>query len=488
MIHSTIIYFAMIIIQALLQIVLLPLQTHYLLPSQYGELATVIACTVVLSPLFNLGLQGAAARFMVDFKKDSPERHSLGSTLLYLSFCGGFLIGSIITLGFYFLSPHFELNFIPTKLLMVVLIHCIAMGSVLVGSELLRMESQPKAYAQAMTLMSLSYLIMSILFITVFHWGLNGALCAYALMPWAGLLSISLSQQKYKIGILNVKQISELLIYSTKLIPHFTFTALNTVADRLILALILGGYFTGIYTAGTTVASVMLMISSAILFSARPYIFLHFAQNSASAFLEIRDLSIFAILIIAIAGSNLALWSPEAILLLTSSAYQNAWQMTILLTLKYMLQGMSALILTAVLFNKVKVHRLLWVSISSILLLVVLASQLAPTYELWGVAVAGLIASIIELICNIHLSKKATAFQWPIKKMLGLLILFFFPACGLIVITQELNLTIWQNICIKLIYSLFTLIFLSLILYKQFIERAGLQNGDEFSASANQSP
>ena len=103
-INSTLIYFAMIVLQALLQIILLPLQTHFLSPSQYGVLATVIACAIILKPIFNCGLHGAAQRFSVDYKTDSPERNRFWSTLLTLSLLVGLGMGGL-TLLILFLLP-----------------------------------------------------------------------------------------------------------------------------------------------------------------------------------------------------------------------------------------------------------------------------------------------------------------------------------------------------------------------------------------------
>ena len=60
------------------------------------------------------------------------------------------------------------------------------------------------------------------------------------------------------------------------------------------------------------------MITSAISFSARPQIFSRLAHNTATSLKEVRELSITAMLVIALAGANLSLWSPEALSLLTT--------------------------------------------------------------------------------------------------------------------------------------------------------------------------
>jgi O-antigen/teichoic acid export membrane protein len=250
--------------------------------------------------------------------------------------------------------------------------------------------------------------------------------------------------------------------------PHFTFTTLNSVADRLLLAFILGQYFMGIYTAGTTMASVMLMITSAISFSARPQIFSRLAQNTAASLNEIRELSITSMLIIALAGANLALWSPEALTLLTSSAYHNAWQITLLLTLKYMLQGVSVFVLSSILFNKVNVHRLLWVSLSSLLVLIFFSLQLAPHFGIWGVAVAGLMATLYELFFNAQLSKKAFAIRWPIGQMLGIIALLFIPACGLVIVVHWTTTSLWLTLCIKLLFSISSVFLVFHTISRQF--------------------
>ncbi len=466
-ISSTLIYFAMIMLQALLQVVLLPLQTQYLSPGQYGTLATVIAIAIILSPLFNLGLQGAAQRFMVDFSEDCPERKKMWSTLLFLSLFVGIGMGLVTLIILFFLPSEIGIASLGISTLSIAIVHAIAMGAVLVGSDLLRMIHQPKRYALSMIIMSLLYLTMNIVFIGIFQWKLAGALVAFALMPWLGFVTMVVTNRDTIVKIGNRKYCLELLKYSIKTLPHFTFTTLNSVADRVLLAIILGVQLTGVYTAGTTIASVMLMMTSAIGYSARPQIFSRFAENSAVSLKEVRSLTLSSVLIIGLAGANLVLWSPEILSLLTASSYHNAWQVTSILTLKYMLQGLSIFILSGIFFNKKKTHQLVWIAISSFLILLAISIKLAPEAGILGVAIAGLITTAFELFCNFYCAKRSFKMQWPIAKMLGILCAFFIPACVLLIYAALIN-SIFYLISIKFLFSLCTILASLFMLSRQY--------------------
>jgi O-antigen/teichoic acid export membrane protein len=428
----------------------------------------VIACATILSPVFNLGLQGAAQRFTVEARYHSSERGLLWTTLLMLCLMVGLSVGLLLLLVLFLLPSHWQSDFISTSTLSTVVVHAVAMGIVLVGSEFLRMAHQPRRYAIAISIMSLSYLLMNIVFIGILHWQLYGALLAYAIMPWMGCLAFFFVNREYLHWHLELRLMKELLTYSIKVLPHLTFTTLNSVADRLLLVLLLGQYFAGIYTAGTTLASVMLMFITAIGFSARPQIFAKFSENTPAALTTARQLAITSILIIALAGANITLWSPEIVAILTSQAFHNAWQVTILLTLKYMLQGVSVFLLCSVLFNKVKVYQLSWIALSSLFVLIISSTLLAPLYGIWGIAIAGLLATLFELFLNYQLSKKAFGIKWPVIMMLGVIALYFIPACGLVAITQTLHRPLWETLALKLIFSLGTLISTLLILSRQY--------------------
>ncbi len=466
-VNSTLIYFSMIVLQALIQIILLPFQTHFLTPNQFGVLATVIAVATLCAPLFNLGLLGAAQRFSGDFKNDSEKIAVLWTTLLWLSLISGVLIGIILLLVTSFLPIPWHSTDVNLTTIMTVITHAIGMGIVLMCSEFLRMIHQPYRYAIAITLMSVSYCVMNLIFIGIFGWALKGALLAFAIMPIIGFIAFIITNLQKLKWIMNSTLIKEVLVYSIKVLPHFSFTTLNTLADRLLIVLLLGKFFAGIYTVGTTMASAMLMLVNALSFSIRPHIFAKFNEQSATAFFAVRQLSLTSIIVIALAGANMIVWAPEIVTLLTSNAYHDAWQITILLTLKFMVQGISLFVVCSILFNKKKVHELVWISVCSLTLLFVLSVQLAPHFGIWSVAIAGLAASIVELLMNYAVSKKTLAMNWPLIQMISLIMLFIIPACGLVAFTYSSQWSLWEILLAKGSFSVLAMLSSVFIISKQ---------------------
>lgn len=468
MINSTLIYFGMIALQALTQIILLPFQTHYLSPSQYGVLATVIACATLLSPLFNLGLHGATQRFAADYQQRPLEQGVLWSTLIVMCLLSGLLVGLLLWVGLLTLPTQWLPSGITARYLGAVIAHALGLGIVLMASEFLRMVHQPLRYALASSIMLLSYVMMNGLFIGLLQWKLQGALLAFAIMPWIGCLAFIATNIGYWRWKIDLSLAKPLLSYAIKALPHFSFIAINAVADRLLLMIILGRHFTGIYTAGTTLASTMLMITSAIAFAARPQIFAKFSENTPAALEAVAKLSIIGTLVIAYAGANLALWSPEIVKLLTSTAYHSAWQIALLLILKYMLQGISVFVLCSILYNKVKVQRLLFIAIGSLATLIFFSTQLIPHYGLWGVAIAGLMATLFELFFNYRLANNAFTMVWPIKQMLMIIIGFFTMACAVVILTQALNQPFWLTAITKIAFTFTSLHTTLYIIYRYY--------------------
>ncbi len=466
-INSTLIYFSMIVLQALIQIILLPFQTHYLTPDQFGVLATVIAFSTLLAPIFNFGLQGAAQRFSSDFNNDTEKLAILWTTLLCLGAITGIIVGALLYLLTMMVSSQsipFSINFIT---LTTVIAHAIGMGLVLMFSELLRMIHQPYRYAVAITFMSVSYCLFNILFVGILGMSLNGALLAFGIMPMIGCITFILTNKNKIRWSFNTKLIKDILTYSIKVLPYFSFTTLNTIADRLLIVFILGQYYAGIYTVGTTTASAMLMLVNAISFSVRPHIFAKFNESTTTALQSVRQLSLISMIIIALAGANLSVWAPEIINLLTTNAYHDAWQITILLTIKFMLQGISLFIVCNILFNKKKVHGLIWISVCNLLLLIALSIQLAPRFGIWSVAIAGLVASLCELILNTLVSKKTFSMTWPIFQMFFLIIAYMVPAIGLLALTYSNHWPLSLILLAKGGFTAFTLPLSFFIISKQ---------------------
>jgi O-antigen/teichoic acid export membrane protein len=464
---STVLFLVVSMLQALMQVVMLPFQTHYLTPGEYGILATVIACSTVLNPLFGLGLHGAAQRFTTDYNNSKSEQNVLWSSVILLGILACLATGGSMLLIVALLPNNIFADFSNVPYLIYAVINSIAMGVMLIGAELLRMYHQPRRYALAFSIMYLCYIPLNILFIGLWHWQVKGALLAYALMPWIGCLILILTNLDFLKWQIDRPLARELLKYSFKILPHFTFSTLNTVADRLLLIIIIGKHFTGIYAAGSMIASLMPMLVGAISFAIRPQIYTRFLEKSAQALTEVGQLSITAMLLIALAGANIALWSPEMLQVLTSIAYHGAWPITILLTLKYIIQGVSVFVICSVLFNKAKVQQLLFVTGGSLLILIACSIWLAPNYGMWGIAVAGLISSLFELFFSYCLSRKTFTMLWPVWRMLAMIPILFIPSCGVVAWCFYAQWPLWITIAIKLLFSLISLGVTVLVISRQ---------------------
>lgn len=466
--NSTLIFLGVSLLQALMQLVMLPLQTHYLSPSQYGILATVIACSALFNFLLNLGLQAAAQRFVTDYKNSPAEHSILWSTVMFLTSIASVSIGFLMLLMLFINPFNFGVAFIDPHYLAYGVVHSMAMGVMLVGAELLTMYHQPRRYALAYGTMYLSYIPLNIFFVAFLHWKVTGALLTHAIAPWIGCIILILTNLDFLKWNFHRRLSRELLDYALKVLPHFIFSTLNSVADRLLITFILGKYFTGIYTAGSMVASLMPLIVGVIASSTRPQIYAKFSENTPAALGEVHQLSITAIVIIAFIGTNIALWSPETLLTLTGPSYHSAWPVSILLTLKYMIQAVAVFSLCNVMFNKLEVHKLLFVTGSTVFVLILFSAILAPLYNIWGIAIASLISTLHNLYFTHRLAKKSFTMSWPILKMMNIITLFFIPACGLIALTVLAGWSLWFIVGVKLIFSLTTFFATALVISRQY--------------------
>jgi len=459
-INSSFIYLSASLMQALMQFCLLPLHTHYLAQSDYGVLATVMGSAALLSFIFNIGLHGAAQRFSGDYQQHIHAQRQLWGSVLVLSIGSCVVIGTLTYLFLLALPVNIFPNIANIPYLGYAVLNALAMGVVFVGGELLRMQKQPQRYALVFISMYLSNIPLNYIFVVLLHWQLNGALLSFSLMPWIGALVLFLSNKDTLVWRADTKLMAELARYAFKLLPHFIFTVLNTVADRLLVTILLGKQFTGFYYAGSMLASFMPMLVSAIGFSARPHIYSRFKLHTAQAFKEVKQISIAAVLVIGMVGSNIALWSDEVLQLLTTQAYHSAWIVTVLLVLRYMLQGLVVFLICNILYNKQKTQWLVSVSGLSLCLLVFSAVSLAKSFGVIGMAMAALMTSCFYLLISYLLSRQVFAMRWPIVQMLGAIFLFFVPACLLLMACHFINPLWWWVLGSKFLFSLCSAILL----------------------------
>ena len=453
LLNNSFIYLLVSVLQAGVQLVLLPIHTHFLPPADYGIIAMVLASSGLMNVLFNLGLHGAAQRFCADQQIGSKtEQHVISQLSLLVKIS---CLTMAASTGVFFYLSYYLCNFNNPDLLYLgfAVVHSAGMGMMLVADSCLRIQQRVKAFSITFGTMYLNYLILNLILLPLLHGSFKAVLIAHAAMPWFGLLFLKITRKQVTFAQPDFFLLKQLSSYGLKLLPHFIFSVLLTVADRFFLHALLGKAATGRYQAAAMVATLMAMFVAALGVAARPYIFNNFRQATQAAFTSSRQLAILLSVIIGVVGLNLALWAPDALHYLTAPAYWSMWPVSLLLIARHMLFGLAMLLICSLLFNKNKAYYVSIASGISVILLFSIVTPCAKYYGVYGVASAMLITLGFYILLLYLLGLKACAMRWPLLKMLGIVAGAFLIALVLIKLINQMQLSVLELGVIKIFVS-----------------------------------
>lgn len=450
---SSAVYLAVSVLQSLVQLLLLPLYTHLLSPSEYGVIATVIASSTLANVMLTVGLHGAAQRFCADH----DDHTTLFSSVLLAAVLISISLGISFLILLHALPFPLLVNLANWPFLGYAVVHSMAMGVMLVGGELFRMRQEPLRFAAVFLSLYFAQLTLNVIFIKGMGWQLSGALLAHSLAPWCGCLMLLWQARRFLSWAIDVALIKQLANYAFKVLPDYIFGVLITVADRLLLMQLLGPADTGFYSAGAMIATFMPMLVTAISYASRPVIYQKFADNSVDDHDFVRTLTLAAMLGVGVLGANVALWSPQMLQVITTPVYYGAWGITALLLMRHMLYGMVSFLITSVLYNKQKVQFLFLNSGGALIVLITSSLLLAPKFGVWGMAIAMLASSACYLLQSYYLAMRAFSMHWPLLQMLSIMMSSFAPALLLAWFLSQYDFGLVLTFSYKALYSLLSL-------------------------------
>ena len=228
-------------IPKILSFVLVPIYTNVLTTSEYG-IADLITTTVsLLIPIFTLDIQDAVMRYALD---EQNKKEEVFSAAMHIIFIGSILVGvgTIIVACFQISSFSgsylffFAIMYIITATHNSVTLFCkgIEKVNIIVISSILN---------SAITL------IANILFLTVFHWGLNGYLLANTIGSFVALIYCFIGAKLYKFVKAHVNKLllKDMLIFSTPIIFSVIAWWINSSSSRYIITGLLGVGASGLF-------------------------------------------------------------------------------------------------------------------------------------------------------------------------------------------------------------------------------------------------
>ncbi len=246
------------LVSRILATILLPLYTHYLPPSAYGQVEIVTAATAALAIVLQMGIASAFFRFYFDAKEPAEKL-----TVVRTSFWFTMAMSTVgLLLGVLFAGPisHWIGLGHQPWLVRAGAVGLWAQTNYQQLTALFRVEERSTAYAIASITNVLVTVAAMVVFVAVFHWGAVGLVVG----NFTGTLAVYLGLLAYRTEQLGLEFDRPLLRkmqrFGMPLVPSALALWMINFIDREFVSWYKGNAEVGVYSAAVKIASVITFV------------------------------------------------------------------------------------------------------------------------------------------------------------------------------------------------------------------------------------
>lgn len=390
-------YFSGNILISIAGLISFPIWTRFFSKEEYGILA-IINTTISFLVIFSkLGLPHAALRFYSDFKENKMDTdiESYYTTLISGSIIISASVAIIVLLMteiFFYRS--FNEKIISLLPLSAIIIFIMSINSIL--TEFIRAEQRGIFYNIVQVVSRYGQLVISIIMVYVFQGNLYGFFLGTAIsscLVLAGLLSILVHERKIRIKNISLLFLKKSIEYSSPLILFELSNMLLSMGDRYLIQYYMGSEAVGIYSAGYNLSDmVQSTISSPLRLAVMPiYLSIWNREGDESARQFISNALNYYLMLGIPVILGMSWFGKEMIVLLATSKFLEAYNIMPYIILPLVINGAFTLF-GAGLFIQKKTKLLMYLTLSSGLLNILLNIFLIPSFGILGAAYATLIS------------------------------------------------------------------------------------------------
>lgn len=396
------------ILNKLVPFVLLPVLTRYLTPADYGIIAIFFVFTGILGVFMTLELNTAiSVKF---FKLSRNELKTYIANILLIVCIATSLVLFIFIISHSYFS---RILLLPTEWIFIGVIVTLLQFFTTINLVLWQSEHKPISFGIYQIFQTILNLTLSLVLIIGFGMNWEGRLIAVSASSILfGFMSFSFLYNRNYIHLKYDKTyIKDGLKFGIPLLPHSLSTWVRTGIDRIFLTILIAPSATGLYTVGFQIASVILVLTSAINKAFAPTLFeqlKEITEIQKKTFVTYTYLC-FAFLL-TFAGF-LSLAAPLIVDVVIGKDFQESQNYIGLLAFGFAFYGMSSILVNFILYSQ-KTIFLSYISIVVGILHVGLTYVLIIYNGAIGAAQAIIFTSFITFICVWRLSQKILPMPW----------------------------------------------------------------------------
>jgi len=401
----------------LTRMITLPLFTRFMEPSEYGILSLVQAFNAMFIVFLGLQLTSSIIVYYFDYK--DRDLKTFCSTIFWsIVIIPTIIIGLVFLVGESFSMLVFPSGNVPFyPYLMLILITAFFSQISGFGTVILRVQQKGTSILKISVFTTIIQLILSIWLVVGERLGAYGVLLAGLIGGGIQSLVIIFTIRSHIIPVFRGIMFRTALKYSLPIIPHHIGGFLFIYSDKIILEKFVTLSAIGLYGIAVTFANLLRLVVMSANQALQPN-FMEMSKNdrkiATSAFKPI--ITKWAILV-SLCFLVLAVFSKEAIMLLTPAKFYSASAYIPILLLAHVFRGMYLFPINSILFLKKTIYVPV-ITLTAGLLNVILNLIFIPKYGVIAAAWTTLVSSALTFLLAFLISKRYYMLEYEYFKLI----------------------------------------------------------------------
>lgn len=423
---------------------MMPFYTTVLSSEQYGLMDILVQTCNLLLPLATVGINNSVVRFGLEEGRDKRGIFSIGlCTILagwgILLLCWGWMDAIPFLTGY----------------TLLILAYVLASALHSLCNQFVRAMGHVRLYAVDGILRTVATILLNILFLAYFHWGVEGYLLASVLSDLLATLFLTCVARLWEfcsLSSLRKNTWLEMLRYAVPLIPTTVCTWIINISDRYMISYILGLDANAPYSAANKIPTILIIVAN--IFTESWQISAVEQEKEAGKERFFSHVGEVYLSIACVTGSMLILSARIIMHILTPNPdYIMAWKYIPVLVLATTFACLSSFLNSIYVLEKRSIGTFFTTALGAIAN-IFLNLLLIPMVGVMGAGIATLASYVLQFVVRLIHTQQYLRLHWDWERVILSLALLSLQA--IIMTVAILYWMIWQGIlllCLILLHS-----------------------------------
>lgn len=429
LVTNSILYVINNILTKAFQFFLVPIYTAYLTTAEYGTSNLISNFIAIGSVLISLSIGSATAKFFSELQNDEEKsRRLFGSLYLFVVFCGLISCAVVYCFG-NVISEHVfgGVPFYPTIAAVIVSLWVQGIADQYKG--MLQARQEAKIYTFVSLLGFCLQLGLNIVLIIYFGMGVFGIVLSTII---ANIVIIAVSlvdifRRRLIAWTVDFSIVKDALKYSVPLVPHNLSSTIAQFLSRVFIGKSHSLSAIGIYGLAGQFGHIVDTVQNSVQAAYLPWFFEQMNVSKENAIKRVKEAIPMLLNVYNVFFLGVMLFSQEAIKLVASESYFEAWKLIPLFVVEYAIKTPYYFYVSFLFHDRERAKFIFVASFSGNMVNIILAAILVPVMGMYGALAADAVAICLQLSIVIWLCKGENKpyFRYPIflKSVIPLVIL-----------------------------------------------------------------